>query len=135
MQQITVERDAGVQQPVERRRRQSRHHRIAQRDDVIFSDFALEQRALTDPAAGRHAGQRGDLALGIAHRHFHQAAQHADPGLGEFALALYDRSGARLLHGKVPLDPRLLLVVEHAEPGRGELQESDSCIGNTLKVP
>lgn len=36
--------------------------------------------------------------------------------------ALYDRSGARLLHGKVPLDPRLLLVVEHAEPGRGELQ-------------
>ena len=121
MQQITVERDAGVQQPVERRRRQSRHHRIAQRDDVIFSDFALEQRALTDPAAGRRRSARRPCP-----RHCPPTLSPGRPARrsrpGRVRPALYDRSGARLLHGKVPLDPRLLLVVEHAEPGRGELQ-------------
>ncbi|MCY1533433.1 hypothetical protein D9M68_687580 [compost metagenome] len=122
MEQIAVERNAGVQQPVEGGAGQARHHRIPQRDDVVLADFVLEQRPLAYPSARGDAGQRGHLAFGIAHRHLDQPGQHADPSLCEFAFALYDRSGGNLLHGQVPLDAHLLFAVEHAKPGRGELQ-------------
>ncbi|MNR34903.1 hypothetical protein D3C85_1527120 [compost metagenome] len=122
MQQVAVERNAGIQQPVEGGAGQARHHGIAQGHDVVLADFSFQQRTFANPSARGHAGQRGHLAFGVAHRNLDQPRQYAYPCLGEFAFALYDRSGNHLLHGKVSLDARLLLAVEHAKPGRGELQ-------------
>ncbi|MNL57680.1 hypothetical protein D3C87_1812630 [compost metagenome] len=122
MQQIAIERNAVIQQPVERCARQARHHRLAQGHDVVLADFALEQRPFTDPPARGHSGQRGHLAFRVTDRNLDQTGQYTNPSLGEFTFALYDRSGNHLLHGEVALDARLLLAIEHAKPRRGKLK-------------
>src|SRR5690606_41625337 len=51
-----------------------------------------------------------------------QTGQHAYPHLCEFAFAFYDRASLRGLYRDIPLDARLLLVGQDAEPGRGKVQ-------------
>jgi hypothetical protein len=74
-----VEADGMVQQPVEAVDRQPGHHTFAQRLDVVAVGFALEGRALAEPAAGRHAGEGHGLALGVVAAHLEQALDHAKP--------------------------------------------------------
>ena len=61
-QEEPIERDTGVEQQHERIARDERDDAAAQRNTVVESSLVLEQRALSEPAAGWN----GDEAYGFA---------------------------------------------------------------------
>ncbi len=122
VQQISIERDAVVEQPVEAGFGQARDNTVAQRNDIIFACLMLEQRTFAYPAARGHPSERRHLAVGVRHRYFDQPAVHAYPCPGLAALVL--DNGARRVLCELDIAQYTLLLrwVEQRKPGRGIAQ-------------
>ena len=107
-EQEPVERDAGVEQLVERRARHHGDPGLAQRDHVVPAGLALQQRAFTEPGAGRQAGERRELAGPGQTRHLDQALDDADPMRDRLSLpanVVPGRHAALDRRGKDAVDP------------------------------
>src|SRR5690606_37529098 len=91
-QQVAVERDAGVEQPMEGGARQAGDPAVTQRDGVVATRLLLEHRTLAEPAARRDAGEGDRLAANRHAADLDQALDDADPVVDRLALAAHEAS-------------------------------------------